>query len=441
MKKLLIILMLVLCACGNTISEDNKTTIFIETTPNTVTNISTSKTVEPTLTPEPTTETIVTGLTAFEGEGSIKDYLYNDSYDIVYSGNDIDDKYTFSYGYAYKESLTEEVIAQWQEYFQENNNVYSTITYADDIEHGCVLTKDHIIKDIYLVENVDNFDINNLQYDGTGNIKDKVYTNYDMVTGKIYAFVSVPFIIYNSDIYQSWKEFYQQGEYDFYILLFPDLKLSDAELNEYGLLGNGYVHYHGAYFDGVKEVNPGIVSSPIRYVYDAEKIYEYMNIDQNDSDEEYTNYLTNQNSSFTSNNTYNLDTSDWRIQLALSYEGTYQGLCTFFATIYAMDIGLGPGFGQRISESELSVGDVILYFDANETYMHIATYIGNGYALHGNYNNDGFVKIAPVHIGYAKEVYCKRGDSFEIPYPSGANGAMDANAINAYYAYLDYYGQ
>jgi len=438
--------MLVLCACS-AVKEEGEEIIFVEPSP------TIAPTPIPTPTPEPTPEPIIPGFTAYEGEGSIKDYLFTDNFEIIYSPDEETDyNYTFSYGYAKKEALSEEVIAQWQEYFQENNNLYSTIIYADDLKHGSMLTKNHLIEDICLDYDYLDFDMDAFQYDGTGDIKDKVYTNIDFTSGEICAFVSVPYRIYNDDIYQKWKAFYQEGEFDYYILLFPDLKLSDDMLNEYGLMGNGFVHYHGVYFDGIEEINPGFVSSPFGYTYDVEKVYASMNIEQDPpSEEEYliekglitVNNYTNSNSgaSYSNGNPYNLDTSDWRIQLALSYENTYQGLCTFFATIYAMDIGLGPGFGTRISESELSLGDVILYFDANENYMHIATYLGNGYALHGNYTNDGRVKIAPVHIGYAQEVYCRRGDSFYVPFPSGENGFMDGNAIDAYYAYLNYYGQ
>lgn len=50
--------------------------------------------------------------------------------------------------------------------------------------------------------------------------------------------------------------------------------------------------------------------------------------------------------------------------------------------------------GTKISPSEIQPGDILHYPDGGWGFPHVAVYIGNGMAVHGNFTTEGMTKIA-----------------------------------------------
>lgn len=71
-------------------------------------------------------------------------------------------------------------------------------------------------------------------------------------------------------------------------------------------------------------------------------------------------------------------------------ESGYLGLWPF--------IGLGPEnflyLGVEVSSSEIQPGDIIYYPNGGLGFSHVSVYIGNGMAVHGNFDKNGITKIA-----------------------------------------------
>ena len=93
-----------------------------------------------------------------------------------------------------------------------------------------------------------------------------------------------------------------------------------------------------------------------------------------------------------------LDTSDWRIALAYSYEGR-EGTCDtiayqFYNEIFPEMANSTVSFTE-VSASEARIGDNVAYTSTTGGVGHQAVYLGNGMALHGNYN--GKAKVASVY--------------------------------------------
>ena len=93
-----------------------------------------------------------------------------------------------------------------------------------------------------------------------------------------------------------------------------------------------------------------------------------------------------------------LDTSDWRIALAYDYEGK-AGTCDQIAYQYMSEIF--PEMPNSIvnytevSAKDAQIGDKVVYTSTNGGVGHQAVYLGNGMALHGNYN--GKTQVGSVY--------------------------------------------
>ena len=83
---------------------------------------------------------------------------------------------------------------------------------------------------------------------------------------------------------------------------------------------------------------------------------------------------------------------------AQNYVGTYQGWCTELVQKALADAGVSDAYqlwpdqyaaqyGYYVSASEAQAGDLIYYNNGGRGADHIAVYVGNGQAVHGNYGN------------------------------------------------------
>lgn len=101
--------------------------------------------------------------------------------------------------------------------------------------------------------------------------------------------------------------------------------------------------------------------------------------------------------------------------------------CEAIAGVYH---GLGGNdiLYQGVSQvSSPQKGDLIAYFDGNGNYKHTATYLGNGYALHGNWSNGKSV-IASENI-YSSHVYFRLGG--DTPYVNAINNTAHSKSGKA----------
>lgn len=70
-------------------------------------------------------------------------------------------------------------------------------------------------------------------------------------------------------------------------------------------------------------------------------------------------------------------------------------------------IDLGP----KVTKAQIRPGDILYYADGSRGESHVAVYVGNGQAVHGNRATDGTTKLARafyreptyiIHIDYGK---------------------------------------
>lgn len=67
--------------------------------------------------------------------------------------------------------------------------------------------------------------------------------------------------------------------------------------------------------------------------------------------------------------------------------------------------------GTKVSKSEIRPGDILYYADGGRGVSHVAVYVGNSQAVHGNWTTDGTTALARafyreptyiIHIDYSK---------------------------------------
>lgn len=67
--------------------------------------------------------------------------------------------------------------------------------------------------------------------------------------------------------------------------------------------------------------------------------------------------------------------------------------------------------GEKVSKSEIRPGDILYYADGGRGVSHVAVYVGNSQAVHGNWTTDGTTVLARafyrepayiIHIDYSK---------------------------------------
>ncbi len=65
--------------------------------------------------------------------------------------------------------------------------------------------------------------------------------------------------------------------------------------------------------------------------------------------------------------------------------------------------------GPKVTKDRIQLGDILYYADGGRGVSHVAVYIGNGQAVHGNWTKDGVTKVANafyreptyiIHIDY-----------------------------------------
>lgn len=67
--------------------------------------------------------------------------------------------------------------------------------------------------------------------------------------------------------------------------------------------------------------------------------------------------------------------------------------------------------GTKVTKAQIRPGDILYYADGGRGESHVAVYVGNGQAVHGNWTTDGTTKLARafyreptyvIHIDYGK---------------------------------------
>lgn len=100
-----------------------------------------------------------------------------------------------------------------------------------------------------------------------------------------------------------------------------------------------------------------------------------------------------------------LDTSNAVVKKAYEYVGKEMDSFSFdYCVSNAMATVLGNGKSMKqVEASTYEIGDTIKYIDENGDYFHIAIYLGNGLALHTDWN-DSKIGIGPVELSGVSEM-------------------------------------